>query len=281
MSTRIAFKANICAKADNLPGKTTAWMRFTQTYPVSKSQFGQHVGIITHVIIFKLPIRYNRAVEEPPIMLNMSPSLLISRIITLIIALTVHEFAHAFVAYRFGDTTARDAGRLTLNPLKHLDVIGSLMLLVAGFGWAKPVPINPYALRRRADSAVMWVSLAGPVSNLLLAIVAGLLLRLRVVPWVGSTGLLPSPAEFLFTFMSINLVLMLFNLIPLAPLDGEKVLTNLLPAKWSSGLASIQQYGPILLLVLLFVLPMVGIDIISWIMTPALTQLQKFILGVS
>ncbi len=214
-------------------------------------------------------------------MLNLPPSLLISRIITLIVALTIHEFAHAFMAYRFGDTTARDAGRLTLNPLKHLDVIGSLMLLVAGFGWAKPVPVNPYALRRRSDSAMMWVSLAGPASNLLMSILAGILLRLRVFPWVASDGFLPSPAEFLFTFMTINLVLMLFNLIPLAPLDGEKVLANLLPASWSNHLASIQQYGPILLLVLLFVLPMVGIDIISWIMTPVLTQLQKVILGVS
>ncbi len=99
-------------------------------------------------------------------MFNLSPSLLISRVLTLIIALTVHEFSHAFIAYRFGDTTARDAGRLTLNPLKHLDVLGSLMLLLVGFGWAKPVPINPYALRRKSESAEMWVSLAGPASNL-------------------------------------------------------------------------------------------------------------------
>jgi Zn-dependent protease len=255
-------------------------MRLAQFHPVSKVQFRQHAAIITHDIIYKLPGKF-QAMEESPFMLNLSPSLLISRIITLIIALTIHEFAHAFVAFRFGDTTARDAGRLTLNPLKHLDPIGSLMLLVAGFGWAKPVPINPYALRRRADSAVMWVSLAGPASNLLMAILAGRALRLRIFPWVASDGLLPSPAEFLFTFMTINLVLMLFNLIPLAPLDGEKVLGNLLPKGWADTFASIQRYGPILLLVLLFVLPMVGIDIISWIMTPALTQIQKVILGVS
>ena len=94
-------------------------------------------------------------------MLNLAPSLLISRILTLIIALTIHEFSHAFVADRFGDVTARNAGRLTLNPLKHLDVFGSLMLLVAGFGWAKPVPVNPYSLRRRSESALMWVSQIG------------------------------------------------------------------------------------------------------------------------
>jgi len=214
-------------------------------------------------------------------MLNLAPSLLISRILTLIIALTIHEFSHAFVADRFGDTTARNAGRLTLNPLKHLDVFGSLMLLLVGFGWAKPVPVNPYALRRRSDSALMWVSLAGPASNLLLAILAGLVLRFRLVPWTASGSFLPSAAEFLFTFLSINLLLMLFNLIPLAPLDGEKVLSFLLPAKMQEGFAGIQRYGPILLMVLLFGLPLVGIDIISWVMTPALNQLQKIILGVS
>jgi len=216
-------------------------------------------------------------------MLNLAPSLLISRILTLIIALTIHEFSHAFVADRFGDVTARNAGRLTLNPLKHLDVFGSLMLLVVGFGWAKPVPVNPYALRRRSDSALMWVSLAGPASNLLLAIVAGLVLRFRLVPWSASASgsILPSAAEFLFTFLSINLLLMLFNLIPLSPLDGEKVLSYLLPYRLQEGYAGIQRYGPILLMVLLFVLPLVGIDVISWVMSPALTQLQKFILGVS
>jgi len=213
-------------------------------------------------------------------MFNLSPSLLISRILTLIIALTVHEFSHAFIAYRFGDTTARDAGRLTLNPLKHLDVLGSLMLLLVGFGWAKPVPINPYALRRKSESAEMWVSLAGPTSNLLLAVIAGLLLRLHLFPWKASSGILPSAADFFFTFMTINLVLMLFNLIPLAPLDGEKVLAFFLPSKWSNSFGQIQRFGPILLMVLLFVLPMVGVDIISWVMTPALNQISKALLGV-
>ena len=213
-------------------------------------------------------------------MFNLSPSLLISRVLTLIIALTVHEFSHAFIAYRFGDTTARDAGRLTLNPLKHLDVLGSLMLLLVGFGWAKPVPINPYALRRKSESAEMWVSLVGPASNLLLAVIAGLLLRLHLFPWQASSGILPSAADFFFTFMTINLVLMLFNLIPLAPLDGEKVLAFFLPSKWSNSFSQIQRYGPILLMVLLFVLPMVGVDIISWVMTPALNQISKALLGV-
>lgn len=213
-------------------------------------------------------------------MLNLAPSLLISRVITLIIALTVHEFAHAFVADRFGDNTPRANNRLTLNPLRHLDVFGSLMLIVVGFGWAKPVPVNPYALRRHSASAMMWVSLAGPASNFLLALIAGILLRLRVVPFTASPNLLPSPAEFLYTFLSINLILLIFNLIPLAPLDGEKVARFLLPARWANGFDSIQRYGPLILMALLFVAPMLGVDIIGWIMNPIYSGLQNLILGV-
>lgn len=214
-------------------------------------------------------------------MLNLAPSLLISRILTLLIALTVHEFSHAFVADRLGDDTPRLMGRLTLNPLKHLDILGSLMLLVAGFGWAKPVQVNAAALKRRSSSALMWVSLAGPASNLILAVGAGIILRLHIFPWQASAGLLPSPAEFLFTFLTINLILLLFNLIPLSPLDGEKILEFLLPGKLAAKYALIQPYGPLLLMVLLFGLPLVGVDLINWVMTPALAGLQKIILGVS
>lgn len=214
-------------------------------------------------------------------MLNLAPNLLISRILTLIIALTVHEFAHAFVADRFGDTTPRANGRLTLNPLKHLDVFGSLMLIVAGFGWAKPVPVNPYALRRHSASAMMWVSLAGPASNFILALLSGILLRFRIVPFTASTSFLPSPAEFLFTFLSINLILMIFNLIPLAPLDGEKVALFLLPPRWANGFESFQRYGPLILMALVFVAPLLGVNVIGWIMNPIFSGIQKLILGVS
>ena len=212
-------------------------------------------------------------------MLNLSPAILISRIITLLVALTVHEFSHAFVADRFGDDTARNAGRLTLNPLRHLDVIGSLMLVFVGFGWAKPVPINPWKLRQHSRSAAMWVSLAGPGSNLLLALVAALVLRTGLIPTTPPASFLPAPSAFLLTFIVINLLLMLFNLIPIAPLDGEKILENLLPEPLRNGFTKIQPYGPLLLLVLMFVLPRFGIDIISWFMTPALAGLSKLLIG--
>lgn len=212
-------------------------------------------------------------------MLNLSPSLLISRILTLLIALTIHEFSHAFVADQLGDDTPRNAGRLTLNPLKHLDFIGSLLLLVAGFGWAKPVPVNPWKLRQRSPSALMLVSLAGPGSNLLMAILAALVLRTGLIPNTAAASFLPSPTAFLLTFIIINLILMLFNLIPVAPLDGEKILEYLLPEPLKNGFIKIQPYGPLILLALMFVLPRFGIDIISWVMNPALSVLSRFLIG--
>lgn len=212
-------------------------------------------------------------------MLNLSAPLIISRVLTLIIALTVHEFAHAFVADRFGDDTPRIMGRLTLNPLKHLDVIGSLMLIVAGFGWAKPVPVNPVKLREHSKSAFMWVSVAGPASNLLLACLAAIPIRFNLIPAFPTFSFLPSAMDFLVTFFVINLLLMVFNLMPLPPLDGEKILEFLLPENMANQYAKIKPFGPILLLAVIFVLPRFGIDIFGAIMTPVLQFFQIVLLG--
>jgi Zn-dependent protease len=212
-------------------------------------------------------------------MLSLSVSGIISRVITLIIAFTAHEFSHAYVADRFGDDTPRLHGRLTLNPIKHLDVIGSLMLIIMGFGWAKPVPVNPTKLRQHSRSAFMWVSLAGPLSNLLMALLAVIPLRLKLFTLTTSDSFLPSPAEFLLTFILINILLLVFNLIPVAPLDGEKVLEFLLPQQWSNQYAKFKPYGPIVLLVLVFILPRFGVNLLGWIMNPIIYGLQSFILG--
>jgi len=213
-------------------------------------------------------------------MLGLSISKLIIRIVTLVIAFTVHEFAHAWTANAFGDRTPKDNGRLTLNPLVHLDLFGSLLLLVAGFGWAKPVPVNPYALNRHSRSAFMWVSLAGPLSNLGMAILAAIPLRFGLIQYqISSSKFIPTAYEFAIEFIVINLALMLFNLIPLAPLDGEKVLDFLLPANLRQGWNKIKPYGPIILLALVFVLPMIGIDMISMILTPALSGILRILVG--
>ncbi len=217
-------------------------------------------------------------------MLNFSdlvPSTLISHLVVLLVAFTVHEFSHAWTANYFGDTTPEANGRLTLNPLAHLDPIGSLLLLVAGFGWAKPVPINPYALRRRAPSAVMWVSLAGPLSNLLMAIVAAIPFRLGVFSvydaqmalFSARSHILPTLPQLLFTFVQINLILMLFNLIPLAPLDGEKIAEYFFPPSWINVLDRIRPFGPVILLVLVF------FGVLWYIIGPPLSLLLNVLVG--
>lgn len=214
-------------------------------------------------------------------MLGLALSSLISRIIILATAFSVHEFAHAWTADQFGDDTPRANGRLTLNPLAHLDVMGSLMLLVAGFGWAKPVPVNPYTLNRRSPSALMWVSLAGPMSNLLLAILAAVPLRLNLVPitYPAENAVLPTPFSFLYEFIMINLLLMVFNLIPLAPLDGDKIADFLFPPAWQRGLEIIRPYGSVILLVVLFVLPRLGLDIFGWLVWPPIQFLAYLLIG--
>jgi Zn-dependent protease len=218
-------------------------------------------------------------------LLNFLPSLpqLITYVIILLTAFPVHEFAHAWTANYFGDDTPRANGRLTLNPLAHLDPIGSLLMIVVGFGWAKPVPINPYVLQRRSHAAPMLVSLAGPMSNLLMAILASVPFRLGLVSssniYQSSSSALPNITWFLYLFVFVNLWLMLFNLIPIFPLDGEKVIDYFLPSSGARVLENIRPYGPMILMVIIFVLPLVGIDVIGKVIQPVFSLLTRLLIG--
>ncbi len=190
---------------------------------------------------------------------NMTAALLIARLTVLVVAFTVHEFAHAWSADTLGDNTPRMHGRLTLNPLAHLDPLGSLMLLFSGFGWAKPVPVNPYALQRRTPAGLMLVALAGPLSNLVLAIGAAIPFKMGWVNVFGPQGtLIPTASQLLSEFVWINLILMLFNLIPLAPLDGEKVAMYLFPEPVSDFLNRIRPYSILILILLMVPMPIFG-----------------------
>ncbi|MDR3575617.1 MAG: site-2 protease family protein [Anaerolineaceae bacterium] len=211
-----------------------------------------------------------------------TPAYIISLIVTLLIAFTFHELSHALVATAYGDDTPRLAGRLTLNPLAHLDPIGTILLLVAHFGWAKPVPIDPYTLRRRSSLALLWVSLAGPASNLIMAGLAAIPLRLGILPLDTTTnGILPTPSYFLLAvFIPINLTLFLFNLIPVAPLDGEKILDAILPPGAAQVYDRIRPYGPLILLAIVFVLPALGFDVLGFLIGPALNAIFRLLLGV-
>lgn len=176
----------------------------------------------------------------------------IARAITLIIAFTLHEFAHAWTANRLGDPTAAYQGRLTLNPLAHLDPIGTLMLLVAGFGWARPVPVNPYNLRNGKLGWVM-VAAAGPFSNLLLAMLAAIPVRFGLISLFDPMrGPLPSLGFLVDEFITINILLLVFNLIPIAPLDGYRIAVGLLPDNLSYSLQRLEPYGFMILMLLVF-----------------------------
>jgi Zn-dependent protease len=203
-------------------------------------------------------------------------------IVILLIALPIHEFAHAWTADRFGDDTPRMYGRLTLNPLAHLDLMGSLMMIIVGFGWAKPVPVNGYALQRRSPSALMWVSLAGPLSNFLQAVVGSVIIRLMVAAqMVIQSPLYQMIGGWVITYILINLGLMLFNLIPLAPLDGDKIADYLLPPAWSRALDSIRPYGPMILLIVILAGNFLGFNLLSSILIPPRDLLFSLLTGLN
>jgi Zn-dependent protease len=166
--------------------------------------------------------------------------------ITLIFAFTFHEFAHAYVAYKFGDNTAKKQGRLTLNPLQHLDPIGTILIFLAGFGWARPVPVNRFYFKKPRLAGTL-VSVAGPLSNLILAslgfIVGYGLMRFGVASSAHFD-------EFLMIFINLNIVLFIFNLIPLPPLDGYRIIEDLAPHQARAKMTKYEQYGMLIFLIL-------------------------------
>jgi len=190
-------------------------------------------------------------------------------------ALSFHEFAHAWMASKCGDDTAARMGRLTLNPMAHLDVMGSMMILFVGFGWAKPVPVDSRNLRDpRKD--MMKVAAAGPISNLLLAMFAGMVWRL-----LGGTGLF-SNSNFpvlIFYFTQINIALAVFNLIPVSPLDGSQIFSGYL-MKTNPQLAwKIQSYGPQVLFGLILFGYVTGFSILWLIMKPFVNFFMLLFIG--
>lgn len=212
-------------------------------------------------------------------MLQFTLSQTLSLAVVMLIALPIHELAHALTADYFGDDTPRLHGRITLNPFAHLDLVGSLMLLLAGFGWAKPVPVNEYALLRNSRYAPAFVALAGPLSNLVLGLLSGFVLStgLLTVPDVPGKYF-PSGFELLYFFAIINFVLFFFNLIPLFPLDGEKIAVWLLPTEAGVKLSRLRRfsYGP--MIIVIWLLPFLGIPVLNWLVfSPSVWLVNLFI----
>lgn len=172
---------------------------------------------------------------------------IVATLLAVLIAITFHETAHGYVAYLLGDPTAKNQGRLTLNPIAHLDPIGALLMLVAGFGWAKPVPVNPFYFKGDRTKGMMLVSIAGPLTNLALSFLACVIL-------VAGHGFsqIPFVSTFLYYCITLNIYLAIFNLIPIPPLDGSKILAGFLPKSTAYNyLNTMEQYGFIILMVLI------------------------------
>lgn len=182
-------------------------------------------------------------------------------------AVTIHEFAHAFTAVRLGDPTPKLQGRLTLNPLAHLDPLGTLMLLLVRFGWGRPVQFDPFNLANpRRDAAL--ISLAGPASNLILTSVLSIILRISQVPFSPLSAIGP----FIQPFIMLNVVLAIFNLIPVHPLDGGKILVGLLPPKDAvKADLFMQKYGIFILILLVF--PIFGSSFVFSLISPIINFL--------
>lgn len=188
----------------------------------------------------------------------------------LLFALTIHEYSHGRVAFALGDPTAQRMGRLTLNPLAHLDVMGTIAIFLFHIGWAKPVPINPYFFKKPRRDMIL-VSLAGPAANFAAAIGSGLLLKILKMVGQYHTSLW---LMFLYT-MDINVILMIFNLIPIPPLDGSKVLFNLVEMR-ESTIYNMERLGPPILLAVIFLGALSGFNILWMIIEPAVFAFHLF-----
>ncbi len=211
-------------------------------------------------------------------LISLDPAVQVILIPVIIFALSFHEFAHAWASNRLGDSTAAQLGRLTLNPLAHLDPFGAIVLYLVGFGWAKPVPVD-YRYLKNPRKDMLWIALAGPAANFSLALISGILLRL-----LWSLGILDGNnmlVSVLVMSLQINLVLGLFNFLPLPPLDGSRILAGLIPNRNQQWLINLEYYGPKVLFALILIGMLTRVSIIGVIISPFIRFFMKlFTLGL-
>ncbi len=206
-----------------------------------------------------------------------SPLAFLVWIVALLVAITIHEFSHAWTADRLGDPTAKLSGRLTLNPLAHLDPLGTLALLIFYFGWGKPVPFDPFNLRNpRRDAAL--ISLSGPASNLILATILAIFLKIITTVLPLNLNLVTTLLlALLQSIIKLNVILGVFNLLPVHPLDGGKILVGVLPEEQARNIDDIlNQYGLIIVIFLIF--PIFGASLASLIILPIINFILSLLL---
>ncbi len=225
-------------------------------------------------------LQYFSLIDDAPVAVLI---LIAATLTAMLLGLSVHEFSHALVADRLGDSTPRRYGRLTLDPRAHLDPFGSLMILFAGFGWAKPTPVNPNNTQNPRMGMVL-IALGGPVSNLLIAAIAGIPLRFDLVSMSGTGGI--DSAVFLIALffsmvVSLNVSLAVFNLLPIAPLDGFRVLVGLLPPDFGRQVERLEPWGMGILMVLFFLPFMTGFSPLLSVMGPPIRFFVRLFTGES
>lgn len=197
------------------------------------------------------------------------------RAIAFLIAITVHELGHAFVAYSFGDPTPKREGRITLNPIAHIDWLGALMILFGPIGWAKPVSFNPYNFKGNKRVAMILVTLAGPVANLVVAIIATFLFALYLHVGGADPAWNSFAIQLFNAVFQLNLILFLFNLIPIPPLDGYWIVRGFLPNKAARQLYPLERYGPFLLLLFVF------LNWSSYVVTPVFLKVADLLITMA
>ncbi|ASS75065.1 hypothetical protein CIG75_08790 [Tumebacillus algifaecis] len=204
--------------------------------------------------------------------LNMDD--LLFRVIAFLIAITVHELGHAYVAYRLGDPTPKREGRITLNPIAHMDLLGTLMILFGPFGWAKPVSFNPHNFRGNKRVGKILTTIAGPLANFITAIVFCFLLVFFYNLGIEDSAWNTFVLRLVEAVVSLNLILGLFNLLPIPPLDGYWIVRDILPQRFAHKLTPVEKYGPFVLLLVVF------FGITSYLILPIYYALGDLLLGM-
>jgi len=214
--------------------------------------------------------------------MDFNLKLLLIQAPVILFALTVHEFCHAWVADMLGDDTAKRQGRLTLNPIAHLDVFGTILMFLAGFGWAKPVPVNPLNFEN-PRKGMLLVAIAGPISNLVMAIVAGMILKFGILDVKGTvinpsvTGIMPTLLVVVILTLQFGVALAVFNMLPLPPLDGSRVVYGLLPERQAYAYSRFEPYGIIILFGLFFF----GGRVFTYVLWYPVSIITEFLSGYS
>ena len=206
-------------------------------------------------------------------MFGLTPDILLARLLVVLLGIPIHEWAHGWVAHLLGDTTPEREGRLSLNPFTHLDPLGTLLILTTGFGWGKAARVNPYLMRKAPSPRIGMAlsALAGPFSNFIQAFILALLLKSG---WIHAEWLI----MVIVYAIAVNIGLIAFNMLPIPPLDGSRVLAGVAPPSVADFIESLEPIAPYLLLGVLFVLPRMGIDLVRWMIVPLYDLLWRVLL---